>query len=412
MLCDSDMPSFVPASAYSSTSDLEDCRQEQLSSVDTQSGSLPFTECVQSTEADTHKYPSPPPPHFYQPGCTCEQCTKETAYEEASRRVEELGKQTRLHDHGFSNDKTLSVLHLPFKTQQKLLCQAYRLAQAACFHAERRFRADGDPVHFGHGPSSIRFEFSDRPRAWQVGIQESIFEPKAKQMVPFRNTISHPDSRSLGTLDKLLFYAQDFAVAVQDEGRATRLRLMRDDLQVEARREIERITLRLADFCKHDWAFHHQHLCQEIVRGMAWEARFMRGPFLNTEEKYGEFLADAARAWKMRYRCPGRERESYKSIVSSKGSYLRDAGRGRRASVSIFERPPKLPATPTQEQDDALLSRLAIEPHASKGEEFRGKREGVEALDLSVPLLTPISSDIFMQDSGKKEAYPTFKVRK
>lgn len=345
------------------------------------------------------------PYHIYDAECSCEKCATERPLWEAGKQAEELGERTRLHDFKFYNSKTACKLHLPFKTQQPLLWKAYRLAQASYFHAVRRFEGRKEPYHFGQGPSSILFETGRLPNGQDTGIHPSLVGRQILNMKYLRNKISHPESRDLESLDELIYHAQDLAVAMRDEGRALRLRRLRDQLQWKAVQDVKRLDLCLADLQKRDWALHHQRLCEDIVGRIRLD--LMTPGLHRTVEGYGKVLVDIACAWKMRYVRLGQKREYYRSNVCRKAGYLRDAGHGRRASVSIIQERPAVPAA--ADKKDSFTYNLAKELSGSE-EEVMIELQRLEAIDLSLPLPTPVHSDISVEDPGTKEEYPWFKI--
>lgn len=396
MVLDSDMPGFVVTSRVQ----LSDDTTGWPSNMEALPDRPQPVEFRLPTQQDA------PERHEFDPECTCENCEKERVYKKASSKAKELGERTRLHDDGFYNDKTMVELHLPFEVQHRLLCKAYRLAQASFFHAILRFDTKRNGYWYGRGPSGIRFESGHHPNGWEAGLPDSLVQRKIANMICFRNNISHPTDHEVKWLDTFMFWAQDLAVVMQDERRASRLRSLRDEVHSMALKEIERFGLYASDLSNRDWPFHHQRLCEQIVISIKND---VDDPdrYQPCKEIYGEVLLDIARAWKLRYLYHGRKREDFKLNKARKLSYLRDAGRGRRASVSIIQKQPAAPDAPEQDDHYALAKDLF-----GSGEEDLIKLKLIEALDLSVPVPVPMPNDISVGDSGAMEEYPQFKKPK
>lgn len=387
VVSDSDMPGFVQTSRV---------YVHKRLSGDTQS------EYDQSIEIDPVKGWTPPTPHRYDAACTCEECANQRAYWKAWKAAEELGQRTRLHDDEFCTNKMVSELLLHPEKQHRLLCRAYRLAQAAFMHAIRRFQPKERAFYAQRGPSFMRFESRIHPQGSDAGVPDLLILRKIGNMITLRNNVSHPDSHELEWVDRFIFYAQDLTVALQDEARALRLRRLRDELQSEALKEVKQLELLMTGLSKREWAYHQQYLCQTIARGIGRS----HGLYATCEEKYGTFLVDAARAWRLQHIHGGRKREDYRLNLSRKASYLRDAGHGRRASVSIIQKQTAVLAA--SEQDDSIAYTLAKELFGSE-EEQPVKLMGIEALDLSMRLPPPVHGELFVDDAGAKEEYPGFR---
>ncbi|KAK8016667.1 hypothetical protein PG993_014856 [Apiospora rasikravindrae] len=177
--------------------------------------------------------------------------------------VEALTKQTRLDDSSWDDPATRWMV-IPSAVGHRLLSEAHSSSRVAFHDFCKRRIPQMWRVEFPGGYQEVRFEYNTN--TWYSsrfnipGVPTYRILDNARVL---RNEISHFSGRlTAATYDRLLRYAQEVAVALNDAPRAIKLRALREELRdvaAETLQEIENLGCASIVHVPHYWKPNHTH---------------------------------------------------------------------------------------------------------------------------------------------------------
>ena len=268
--------------------------------------------------------------------CACPPCTAILSADDS------LEKRTRFRNDDFYRTVPASKVRLPLKTQLYYLREAYGLAQGALWHALRDHWPQAQRSYYLEGPDQVRFGHTELERCFGNSRYPSQHNRMCKlppdtviaqiyQVIDLRNAVCHPSAHTTREIDSLIERAQDLAVRLLDETRAVRVRWLRDDFRRAAMREFDTIVaLEPLSWLPgaRPWALHHQIYFRDILSDLHHRERSVGAK----AAKHDLTAVRAARSWDLRCSSPGAEDPKYVAVMKRKAEYVREAGKGRRAS--------------------------------------------------------------------------------
>ncbi|KAK3712773.1 hypothetical protein LTR37_008863 [Vermiconidia calcicola] len=278
-----------------------------------------------------------------------------------------LESRSRLRDDNFYGTP-VSACFVPFKLQTRLLKAALRLAQETLWTALREHWPHIQPSRYLEGPEQVKFGREELSGAfgneeYPQEANEMCGHPRGTvihyvlDVVYLRNAVCHPGHHTPQELDRLIGRSQGLAVILQDERRAFKTRMLRDQLQAETLKAFQEIKayvgLASLPFAK-PWPIYQQHFLDSLRldRHCSWEA------------EYPEVVKRAAREWKLKYIRPGEMDPRYLANVEKAKSFMRATAHGRRASVS--EVVCNEPAVGPSESDNSPAESIEAHEHVEQ----------------------------------------------
>lgn len=216
-----------------------------------------------------------------------------------------------------------STVHVPFNVQSHLKRTAHRLAQEMLWCACSTYNLGVVHGSWIEGPEEVKLgwkELNDAfrnsfylPSATGISVPDQRLHP-GPNLNELRNVVCHPRHESTIVVDSRLFAAQQYAVNVLDDGRASRVRMLRDTLQKEAEKGYDELLRHQAEVETYRllaelpsgpysedpsplerWAVPHQRLFYDVAGAIVGQGR------RKVLAKYGPVIFNAARAWNEKY---------------------------------------------------------------------------------------------------------------